>query len=269
MRALMILTGTLLALYVGYLALLYFSQRSMMFPGTGLIDHRPHPPGVEAITLEASFGEIHGILMQTDQPGRRPALLYFHGNAELAVHNIDLLRPLTQLGMAVLLVEYPGYAGSGGSPSRESLAETARRSYDWLAEQPDIDAMNMVVVGRSIGSGPAVELASERSVAALVLLSPFSTMDAFARSMAAPGFLIRDRYDNQRLLHEYPRPVLIFHGRRDRIIPYRHSEALLQSAPNARLITMDCAHNDCPYFDADFMGEVESFLRDAGVLPGG
>jgi uncharacterized protein len=269
MHGLLRLAIALLAIYLGYLALLFVTQRSVIFPGAGIgwdWDEQWLPPAAESVEIEASFGKVRAVLLPADGPRPAPALVYFHGNAEFVGQNTDLLQPLTAFGLHVLLVEYPGYAGSDGRPSRASLAEAGRRGYDWLAQRDDVDATRIVTVGRSIGAGPAVELAAERPVAAIVLLSPFSSLAALARGLGAPGFLLRDRYDNLALLREYPHPVLLFHGRRDEIIPFSHSLALAEAAPAAQLQPMDCRHNDCPYFeDEAFMRVLEGFLVEAGI----
>ncbi|CAN5717728.1 alpha/beta hydrolase [soil metagenome] len=269
MRSLMLIAAALLAAYVAWLALLYVGQRSMMFPGAGLqVDAGRYPlaAGAEAVAIPAAFGQVRGYFLPAASPGREPAVVYFHGNAELAVQNIALLQPLADLGLHVLVVEYPGYAGSDGRPGRGTLDEAARVGFDWLAQRADVDPARIVAMGRSIGAGPAVALAPERPVAALVLLSAFSSLDGFAHGMGAPAFLLRDRWDNAAGLRDYKAPVLLFHGRRDRIIHFAHSRALAQAAPHARLEALDCGHNDCPYFEPAFVITLEQFLRDGGIL---
>lgn len=270
MRTLLTVAAALLALYLGYLALLYLGQRSMMYPGAGMrvgAEAQLLPPGAEPVAIAAPFGEVRAIFLPAAAPGRAPALLYFHGNAEFAFQNVALLQPLAARGVHVLIVEYPGYAGSDGVPGRATLAEAARRSHDWLARRPEVDPARIIAMGRSIGSGPAVELAAERPLAALVLLSAFASIDDFARGMGAPALLIRDRYDNRARLRAYPRPVLLFHGRNDDIIPFAHAQALAGAAPHAQLVALDCGHNDCPYFGAAFFDTLAEFLSAAGILP--
>jgi uncharacterized protein len=227
----------------------------------------PRVPGVEAVALPASFGRVHGYFLPAAAAGRAPAMVYLHGNAELAAHNIALLQPLAGSGMHVLIVEYPGYAGSDGRPGRDSLDEAARVGFDWLAGREDVDPARIVAMGRSIGAGPAVAVAGERPVAAVVLLSAFASLDGFAHRMGAPGFLVRDRWDNSTGLRAYDGPVLLFHGRRDLIIPFAHSRVLARAAPRARLQALDCGHNDCPYFDPGFVRMLDDFLRREGILP--
>jgi hypothetical protein len=78
--------------------------------------------------------------------------------------------------------------------------------------------------------------------------------------------LVRDPFDNFAVLRRYTGPLLLVHGKQDEVIPYSHSKRLLDAAPNARLISYDCGHNDCPPNWQTFWQEIESFLRQAGIL---
>ncbi len=265
-----ILLGTLLAAYAVYLTMLFLQQRAAMFPGAHMAWDgvgRTLPPQAEAVAIPASFGRVQGVLLRAQgTPARAPAALYFHGNAEFVDQNLDLLAPLAALGLHVLLVEYPGYAGTDGRPSRASLDEAALRAHDWLTARADVDPARIVAIGRSVGAGPAVALGTRRPLRALVLLAPFASLDEFAHRMGAPAFLIRDRYDNRAALRAFDGPVLLFHGRHDDIIPFHHSQRLARSARGATLVPLACGHNDCPLFDAAFMARLRCFLADAGVL---
>lgn len=269
LRGLLTIAGVVVAVYLGYLALLFVQQRSVMFPGSSMAWDgvgRVLPAQAEAVSIPASFGRVQGVLLRSGERARSPAALYFHGNAEFVDQNLALLAPLAAKGLHVLLVEYPGYAGTDGQPSRETLDEAALQAYDWLAARDDVDPARIVVIGRSVGSGPAASLTRQRPVRALVLLAGFASLDDFAHRMRAPAFLLRDRYDNVASLREFKGPVLLFHGRDDEVIPFRHGEYLLQASPNATLVPMRCGHNDCPSFEPPFMERLGSFLAQAGVL---
>lgn len=265
------LTGLVVAVYALYLALLFVQQRSMMFPGPDMrlpaLAGLELPPGASRVLLPASFGEVQAVWLHARDAGvGLPAAIYLHGNAESVGQNLHLLGALARRGMHVLLVEYPGYAGSDGRPSKDTLIEAARLGYDFLAAKAlPIDPQRIVVIGRSIGSGPAAELVRMRAPAALVLLSPFSELDGFAHRMGAPVWLIRDRFDNAAAVAGFDGPVLLFHGRRDGIIPFEHSRRLNAAARAGTLVALDCGHNDCPYFDEAFMQVLEAFLRAHGL----
>jgi uncharacterized protein len=269
-RGALSLLPALLLGYALFLALLFVQQRSMMFPGTaipwdGVGQHLP--AAAERVVLAASFGEVQGVLLHARAEAPvAPAALYFHGNAEFVDQNIDLLAPLAALGMHVLLLEYPGYAGTDGRPSRASLNEAARLGYDWLAARESVDATRIVAIGRSIGSGPAVDLAQQRNVAALVLLAPFTAIADFAWRLGAPPFLVRDRFDNRAGVARLEVPLLVLHGRRDGIIPFAQGETVVAASVHGQLLALDCGHNDCPFFGDRALSEMRTFLLQWGVL---
>lgn len=256
----------LLAAVLGYglyLGLLFTQQRSMMFPGIGAAGALPQalPAGAERVGLDASFGAVEAVWLRApDAAMPAPAVIYFHGNAETVSHNIGPLGALAGAGMHVLLLEYPGYAGNPGAPGRDTLMEVARLGHDWLDGQPGVDPQRIIAMGRSVGSGPATELAAERDLAGLVLLSPFTSVQAFARRFGAPGLLVRDRFDNLTLVRAFHAPVLVFHGESDGIIPFAHGRTLADQAPDGELVALPCGHNDCPYFDADFVERLQRFV---------
>jgi len=86
---------------------------------------------------------------------------------------------------------------------------------------------------------------TRRPVAALVLESSFTSLRAFAGRFYAPGFLVRDPFDNLDELQRYKGPLLVLHGRQDPIAPFAHGEALAAAVAGAEFLPMACGHNDC------------------------
>lgn len=265
-RSLVGIAGMLLVGYGLYLALLWTQQRSMMFPGAGQVGASlaPMPERAARVGLATGFGQVEAVFI-TAPVGDTPlaTLVYFHGNAESVAQNLRSFAQISDDGFHVLLVGYPGYGSNDGRPSRESLMQVARAGHDWLQQHPAVDPARIVAVGRSVGSGPATELAAERELAALVLLSPFTSVAAFARQFGAPAFLVRDRFDNLARFERFAGPILIFHGSHDEVIPYAHGQTLAAASPQARLVTLRCDHNDCPYFDPAFRRELQAFAQQA------
>ncbi|WP_373499705.1 alpha/beta hydrolase [Desulfococcus sp.] len=258
--------------YLAYCALLYLVQRQIVFPAglTGPAAGPPALPGLEVIEVRAGGIRTEAwFLPPAAAKGgqRHPAILFAHGNAELIDGCLGEFMPFTRLGAGLLLVEYPGYGRSRGSPSQAGIGDVYAAAYDWLAARPDVDSDRIVLAGRSLGGGVACDLAAKRPSAAMILISTFTSARAFAVRYLAPGFLVRDPFDNLSVVRSYEKPVLVFHGRGDDVIPYAHGAALAAASSRSRLVTLDCAHNDCPPDRAAFFQEAERFLRGAGVLP--
>lgn len=228
--------------------------------------------GLVRLTVTTGQGEVEAWLL----PGRGvspghpgPAVIFAHGNAEL----IDLwpreMERYRRMGISVLLPEYRGYGRSAGSPSQEAITADFERFYDQLVARPEVDRRRVVFHGRSLGGGAVCALAARRPPAAMVLQSTFTSMRRMARRYLVPGFLVRDPYDNLEVVGALGCPVLIVHGRRDRLIPFEHGVELSRAAARATLVDYpEADHNDCPPDWSRFWDEVERFLRQAGILSG-
>lgn len=267
------MAATVLVIYLIYCGLLFLLQRKIIFP-IYLIDAPAEPreiPGVERIWLTLDFRRIETWYMRPEGGGEgempRPAVIFGHGNGEIIDYWPDEMRSLTRMGIGVLLVEYPGYGRSGGSPSEQSITETFAAAYDMLIGRPETDPSKIVLLGRSLGGGAVCSLASQRPSAALVLLSTFTGTKAFAPRYLAPPFLIRDPFDNLSVVRNYAGPVLVLHGRRDEVIPFRHGERLCEAAANCRFIPCNGGHNDCPGDWEVFWEEFADFLSNNGLMP--
>lgn len=239
----------LAALGVGaWWTLLFLSQRALMYPAPPVPRFAGRPADVQVMWLPTSAGRVEAWFLPPTDAGSRPAplLLFAHGNGELIDYLPGLFDEPRAWGAAVLLVEYPGYGRSEGRPSQERIAEVMRAAWDWAVQQPAVDPARVVAWGRSVGAGAACTLVGERPIAGLILESAFTSARSFARRYGAPGFLVRDPFDNVARLQSYKGPLLIVHGEQDRVIPIRHGRTLAATAPHAEYHELPCGHNDCP-----------------------
>ncbi len=235
------------AILAAYLALVFFSQRGVIFPAPKA-SAATIPADAETVELKGRDGPVEAWFMRPTNGGTGPAplLLFTHGNAELIDYYADQFAPPRAAGYAVLLVEYPGYGRSAGPPSEASISTAVLAAYDWAKGEEGIDPKRIIPYGRSLGGGAACILAANRPVAALILESSFTSVRAFGRRFAVPGFLIRDPFDNLAALRSYRGPLLVLHGARDEIVPVDHGRQLAAAVPGAEFELLPCGHNDCP-----------------------
>ena len=272
MHPLMKYFSWLLLLYIVYCGLLYFFQRQILFP-RHLV---PQPlksdqqiGGLQKLWLNTEFGRVEAWFLPpaSDRPAApAPAVIFGHGNGETIDFWPANLKGFTRLGIALLLVEYPGYRSSAGSPSQDSIAQTFVAAYDHLVTRKDIDSSRIIFLGRSLGGGAVCVLAQRRSSAALILMSTFTSVRSFAKQFLLPSFLVRDPFDNLSVIKKYPGPVLILHGRNDEVVPFTHGQKLYESAQNGKLIAYEAGHNDCPPDWQVFWRDVAGFLHDIGLI---
>ena len=253
-------------LVVAYWGLLFLAQRAMLFPAPSLAEAPAPPAYAQQVWLAGSAGPVAAWFLPpipaTSTPS--PLLIFTHGNAELIDFWPEAFEEPRTWGVAVLLLEYPGYGRSAGRPSEASITHAALAAYDWARANRAVDSRRIVAYGRSLGGGAACRLAAQRPLAAIILESTFTSVRAFAGRFGAPGFLVRDPFDNLAFVREYQGPILLLHGSHDEVIPTQHSRILAAAAPQAELHLLPCGHNDCP----QAWTVIHAFLEHHGILEG-
>src|SRR5437762_4044779 len=170
----------LVAIALGVPAVAWLAQdRLIFFPQP--IGSTAHI-GTEMAPLEIVAGDgtrLHG-WMRIANATPAPVVIYFGGNAEEVSWTITERR--WPLGWTVVAVNYRGYGKSEGSPGETALVADAASIYDAIAARSDVDAMHIVALGRSLGTGVAVKLASARPLAGVMLASPYDSLVAVGRT---------------------------------------------------------------------------------------
>ncbi|WP_295909858.1 alpha/beta fold hydrolase [uncultured Xanthomonas sp.] len=251
-----IAAAILAAAYVLVCALLYLGQRDLLYFPQGT---RVAPAQTDFALRRGADVELRGWQVN---PGRDKVLLYFGGNAE------DLRFARAQLQTALpdhslYLLAYRGYGASDGKPSETALVGDAVALYDHVrAAQPQAQ---IAVLGRSLGSGVASQLAARRAVAQLVLVTPFDSLVSAAQAhypWAPVRWLLRDRYDSARALRAYGGQLLILRAGRDQVVPPASTDALLKALPHRPTVVAfaQADHNDISD-DPGYVRALQAFLR--------
>lgn len=226
--------------YVGLCIYLWFSQRTYLYHPTGRMADVP------SFVLERSDADI---VVSVDAAERRSAVVYFGGNAE------DVSGSIAQLSAAfpdadIYAMHYRGYGGSTGSPSESTLVADGVALYDRVRRSHQA----VTIVGRSLGSGIAIQVAAERPTDRLVLVTPYySIVDLAAEhfSLFPVRLLLRDRFESWRYAGKLMVPVTLIVAGNDQVIPAASSAKLARSFPEglARTVVIRGAdHNDVSGF---------------------
>jgi len=183
---------------------------------------------------------------QPPQPAS--GLLWFYGNGENIAAIWPIVREFQPPGTAVLVVDYPGYGGSGGRATEAGLYGAADAAYAALVARPGVDQRRIYVYGRSLGSAAATWVAGRHPVAGLILESPFTSAAAMARQLYAllPRFILRLSLDNLGRMRQIRCPVLVFHGDADRLVPTTMGRDVAAAAagPVELVLIHGAGHND-------------------------
>lgn len=243
-----------LLVYLGFGLVLYLSQRSFMY---FQLPERDSGPGL-AEYLDC--GDVR-LKIWVVNPGQPSALVYFGGNAEDVAYNAPDLSRVAP-GHTLYLVNYRGYGGSTGKPSQEGLFADALCVFDMAAKRHD----RVDVLGRSLGSGVAVYLASERQVGRLLLATPHDSAVAIGQRLYPVypvRLLLRDPYPSVEYAPRVTAPTLLLIAEQDRIIPPEHSHRLAEAfAPDVAqtVVIPRAGHNDLSGYGA-YWDAIGDFLR--------
>ncbi len=236
--------------YAVMVGVMFLAQRRMMYyPDTSVpVLDMAGVPDMSAVTLATADGLD---LLAWHRPPARdglPTLVYLHGNAGHIGHRGGKAKPYLDAGYGVLLVSWRGYGGNPGSPTEEGLYHDARAALDFLEAQ-GVAPGRIVVYGESIGSGPAVQVATEQRVGAVVLESAFTSAADVAQRhywYLPARYLVRDRFDSLARIGRIGAPLLVVHGERDNIVPVDLGKALFAAArePKDAAFIAEAGHND-------------------------
>ena len=203
--------------------------------------------------------------------GASKIMIYFHGNAEdlgLSYEIIDTIRSV--LHIHVLAVEYPGYGVYTGKPNAETILNDAECVYSFvigLGVRPE----DIIIFGRSIGSGPATFLARTRKIGCLMLMSAYTSIKDAAKHFAGKlgESLIKERFENIKHMPFITCPTFLVHGIKDTVIPYFHSQKLheLCKGPSSLFLPAEMTHNNFDYCD-DLILPIATFLSQTGINVG-
>ncbi len=205
-------------------------------------------------------------------PAKHPTnkiLIHFHGNAEDVGLTRDLLKLLRkELRVHVLAMEYRGYGVYTGSPTEGSLLQDAELLYLYVTTVFRFAPQNVILFGRSIGSGPACYLASKYPLHSLILMSAFTSLREVVKGFVGPllQYLVAERFDNKEWLRTAQCPVFVVHGKKDGIVPPAHAEELCSVVKSsAKLHTpMEMDHNSFSFMQ-DFVYPLLMFYEEQGL----
>jgi abhydrolase domain-containing protein 17 len=257
---------TVLAFLLSYASLAcigwFWSDRMIFLPPRSTYTARDLP--VRLVPAEENRREV--AVLYLENPASTFTLLFSHGNGEDLGHLHPFLRELASYGFSVLAFDYRGYGlSSGGPPGELATYKDIEAVHEYATRVLGIAPHRLLVHGRSVGTGPSLHLATSRPVGGLILESGFTS--AF-RVMTRVPLLPFDKFPNLERIRTLDVPVLVMHGRRDRVIPFRMGAQLFDAAPEPkqRLWVETAGHNDLAWVAGERYAEA---LRSFAALVAG
>jgi len=159
-------------------------------------------------------------------------ILFFHGNAGSLENRTYKLNHFKDLNLNFLIIAWRGFSGNKGKPSEMGLYEDAKSAIKWLTVR-GVNEKNIILYGESLGTGVAVEIAQNKNYAGVILESPFTSMINMGKKyypFFPVRFLLRDKFESYKKIINISVPVLIIHGKVDRIVPYDMGKKMYELA---------------------------------------
>ncbi len=254
---LIVIAGSVLALYAAGMTWLWFQQEKLLFQPTVLpADYvLSRHSDVREVTVAVPGAQLSGLHLQT--PGAKGVVFFLHGNGgDVSTWFIDP-EFYRQARMDVVMIDYRGYGKSTGAISSEAQLRSDVRAV-WQHFAPQYADKKVVLLGRSLGTalaaGLSVELAEQgKPPDATLLISAYQSMLQMATQHypIVPHALVRYRLHTDQAVSRIRSPLWLIHGEQDELIPHAHSLALHKLAPQARLVLIPGAgHNNLQMFDS-------------------
>ena len=227
---------TLASFYVLLLTIVFFFQRSLLYhPSIDnyLKDHvKNELTEIEKVTISTDDKiDLVGWFYNNNLE-KFKTILFFHGNAGSLENRIYKLNHYKDLNVNFLIIAWRGFSGNKGKPSEKGLYEDAKGAIKWLKNK-GINEQNIILYGESLGTGVAVEIAQKKNYAGIILESPFTSMINMGKKyypFFPVRFLLKDKFESYKKINKIFVPVLIIHGKVDKIVPYDMGQKMYELA---------------------------------------
>ena len=223
----------IISCYLVVVVFVFFNQRNLLYhPFENNYNKDEANFSYDEVFIPTSNGRyVKGWFHKKDLK-KNKTLVFFHGNAGNLENRIYKLNLIKDFEINFLIVAYRGFSGNKGEPTETGLYEDARSTLDWIVKQ-GVSEDKIILYGESLGTGVSTEVAQNKKFAGIILESPFTSMvDAgkFYYFYLPVSLLLKDRYETIKKLKNIRIPMLVMHGKRDKIVPFHMGKKVFEEA---------------------------------------
>ena len=254
----------LILIYFVITVVVYFFQRKLLYhpfspqiTGKGLIHN------FETINFKTSDNfELKGWFHLKNS--NKKTILFLHGNAGNLDNRIDKLNSLGSMDINFLIISWRGYSGNPGNPSEAGLYKDALSGIEWLNKK-GISNDRIILYGESLGTAITTEIAQNKNFAGIILEAPFTSMVDMGQKIY-PIFpvrlLLKDKYESKNKIKNIKSPILVLHGRKDKIVPFYMGEKIFEIANNPKFKYFTDLDDHMMNFDDKLINEIDIFISN-------
>jgi hypothetical protein len=249
LRSLLIAAAS--ALLIWTIVLMIFEEKFIYFPQKypqGAYEQAHSIPGLRDCWMTTEDGvKIHAWFAPAESA--KATFVVSHGNAGNISHRSLLLRSLQRHGFNVLMYDYRGYGRSEGTPTEEGIYKDGRAAYDYAVSLPEVNPERVILWGTSLGGAVAIDVATHRRAAGLILESTFTSAKDVA-GIVYPflpvQFFMHTKFNSIEKIKTLTIPTLVIHGAHDSIVPIALGRKLFHAAnePKDFYEMPNADHND-------------------------
>ena len=254
----------LILIYFAITVVVYFFQRKLLYhpfspqiTGKGLIHN------FETINFKTSDNfELKGWFHLKNS--NKKTILFLHGNAGNLDNRIDKLNSLGSMDINFLIISWRGYSGNPGNPSEAGLYKDVLGGIKWLNEK-GISNDQIILYGESLGTAIATEVGQNENFAGIILEAPFTSMVDMGQKIYPifpVKFLLKDKYESKNKIKNIKSPLLVLHGRKDKIVPFYMGEKIFEMANNPKFKYFTDLDDHMMNFDEKLVNEIDLFIRN-------
>jgi len=222
----------LLIIYVSITVVVYFFQRKLLYhPFSAQITGKGLIHNFQTINFKTSDNLILKGWFHLKNSNKK-TILFLHGNAGNLDNRIDKLNSLGNMDVNFLIIAWRGYSGNPGNPSEAGLYKDALGALKWLNEK-GIPNDKIILYGESLGTAVATEVGQNDNFAGIILEAPFTSMVDMGKKIYPifpVKFLLKDKYETKKKINNIKFPILIMHGKKDKIVPFYMGEKIYSLA---------------------------------------
>ncbi len=254
----------LILIYFAITVVVYFFQRKLLYhpfspqiTGKGLIHN------FETINFKTSDNfELKGWFHLKNS--NKKTILFLHGNAGNLDNRIDKLNFLGNMDINFLIISWRGYSGNPGNPSETGLYKDALGGIEWLNKK-GISNDRIILYGESLGTAITTEVAQNENFAGIILEAPFTSMVDMGQKIYPifpVKFLLKDKYESKNKIKNIKSPILVLHGRKDKIVPFYMGEKIFEMANSPKFKYFTDLDDHMMNFDEKLVNEIDLFIRN-------
>ena len=254
----------LILIYFVITVVVYFFQRKLLYhpfspqiTGKGLIHN------FETINFKTSDNfELKGWFHLKNS--NKKTILFLHGNAGNLDNRIDKLNFLGNMDINFLIISWRVYSGNPGNPSETGLYKDALGGIEWLNKK-GISNDRIILYGESLGTAITTEVAQNENFAGIILEAPFTSMVDMGQKIYPifpVKFLLKDKYESKNKIKNIKSPILVLHGRKDKIVPFYMGEKIFEMANSPKFKYFTDLDDHMMNFDEKLVNEIDLFIRN-------